>query len=328
MGTVLESSPTFPLACTTVDEVAFAINQANLWMNIKAAVTPLHYDSYNNILVVVTGTKRVRLLSPSITSKLKPFSAWSTIRGANHSHVEDLNSLLVAGQLSSSDILTVNLKAGDALFIPEGYWHDVYSTECTMAINFWFEGAIAAMLKAESNLKMLPYILRTCFQSLAETLDRSTSDDAHDVNVEFDTWSADQFAAFMLDLHRVMTSDDSGGMKRRRTDDVDKAVTTITTEMRLVNTSLSNMERLWPHFSEQYPNEFGNILMSLSPRGAHVLLTAWDRFHDATGSFFTVLFRPCGERSGEIRRYLIAHAEEYLKTKSLPVLHDILGTFT
>ncbi len=42
--------------------------------------------------------------------------------------------------------LCVSLQAGDALFIPAGYWHQVDSSDVTIAVNFWWtaEPAVAA----------------------------------------------------------------------------------------------------------------------------------------------------------------------------------------
>ena len=38
------------------------------------------------------------------------------------------------------------MQAGDALFIPEGWWHQVTSDACSMALNYWFQSGIQEML--------------------------------------------------------------------------------------------------------------------------------------------------------------------------------------
>jgi hypothetical protein len=40
----------------------------------------------------------------------------------------------------------VELQAGDQLFIPEGWWHQVDSTHRTAAVNFWWESDFTANL--------------------------------------------------------------------------------------------------------------------------------------------------------------------------------------
>ena len=38
-------------------------------------------------------------------------------------------------------MMTVHLAAGDALFLPEGWWHSVTSSPGTLAVNYWYDGA-------------------------------------------------------------------------------------------------------------------------------------------------------------------------------------------
>ena len=118
---VLEMS-TFPLSFLDEDhdeyDEMFRVDQVNLWMNIGPTISSLHYDNYNNVLVVMNGTKHVHLISPEGTSKLKPFAATSI--SANHAHISHVADLLDAGQLSATEVMTVTLHEGDALFIPEG----------------------------------------------------------------------------------------------------------------------------------------------------------------------------------------------------------------
>eukprot|EP00967_Tisochrysis_lutea_P053553 scaffold66681_cov17-Tisochrysis_lutea.AAC.1 len=125
----------------------------------------IHYDPYSNLLVVVTGSKHVTLFSPACTPFLAP--AALTSDAANHSQINftqpdfDKNPefrlakqqqtqvtmqvgmctrawleycFLAAHILSpgapvhnTSKAPALSLQAGDALFIPEGYWHQVDS---------------------------------------------------------------------------------------------------------------------------------------------------------------------------------------------------------
>ena len=106
------------------------IRQVNLWMNISPVLSSLHYDSYNNIILVLSGTKRVVLAHPIETSKLQPFAAYSLSGGANHSHTTmSTVESLYPGKV---DTLSVVLEAGDALFIPEGWWHEVIRSGCDL----------------------------------------------------------------------------------------------------------------------------------------------------------------------------------------------------
>ena len=42
--------------------------------------------------------------------------------------------------------MTLFVQAGDVLFIPEGYWHQVDSGGGTIAVNIWFESVVSTMV--------------------------------------------------------------------------------------------------------------------------------------------------------------------------------------
>ena len=55
-------------------------------------------------------------------------------------------------------------QAGDALFIPEGWWHQVDSQDMTIAINFWWRSAFSKSLQPH----MYAYYLRRIMDSLLD----------------------------------------------------------------------------------------------------------------------------------------------------------------
>jgi hypothetical protein len=61
------------------------MTQANLWMTVQPGRTTLHYDAYQNILVVLYGKKTVTLYAPSDTAKMYPFPVYT--KSVNHSQV-------------------------------------------------------------------------------------------------------------------------------------------------------------------------------------------------------------------------------------------------
>lgn len=126
------------------------LHQISLWFCKFAVSTSGHYDPYHNLLVVCTGTKKVYLLSPSSSHLLQPHPVYS--ESANHCD-RDMKGL--------EDIECVVLDAGDALLIPEGYWHQVESTAGTIAINFWWQSSFEKSLE-QLNL----YHFRRLTQSL------------------------------------------------------------------------------------------------------------------------------------------------------------------
>jgi hypothetical protein len=120
-------------------------NQSNLWMNIQPARSTLHYDASHNLLLLLTGRKVVTLLSPSCTPYLQPVSASDA--NPNHSRLSFCEVEALVNDRYRSDagldhtdcfLYRAVMDAGDALFIPEGWWHQVESEQCSMAVNFWF----------------------------------------------------------------------------------------------------------------------------------------------------------------------------------------------
>lgn len=56
------------------------------------------------------------------------------------------------------------MQAGDALYIPEGWWHQIDSLAGTIAVNIWWRSAFDRLLGGH----MDAYYLRRALQSLTE----------------------------------------------------------------------------------------------------------------------------------------------------------------
>jgi len=133
------------------------VTRTNAWFGSASTVTPLHYDSYDGLLVQVLGHKLVRLYSPEATPLLYPCrSEWSAQRWwptadeiAAQSSRDDAQG---KGTVSLVDIeapdlerfplfaqatdFEVVLSPGDALFIPAGWWHHVRALSVSFSISF------------------------------------------------------------------------------------------------------------------------------------------------------------------------------------------------
>ncbi|GAX81986.1 hypothetical protein CEUSTIGMA_g9414.t1 [Chlamydomonas eustigma] len=117
-----------------------SLSSQNLWMCTKGSRSSLHYDLSDNLLCVVSGSKTVTMYPPSQTPYLypRPISDESN----NHSQVNFANPDYERHPLYKQAVdhrSVFELKEGDALFIPCGWWHQVDSTDVTIAINFWWE---------------------------------------------------------------------------------------------------------------------------------------------------------------------------------------------
>ncbi|OMO77635.1 hypothetical protein CCACVL1_14932 [Corchorus capsularis] len=123
------------------------LSSINLWMNNAQARSSAHYDPHHNLLCIVTGRKQVVLWPPSASPMLYPMPIYG--EASNHSSVALENpdfSVHPRAQYSMEYSQKVILDAGDALFIPEGWFHQVDSDDLTIAVNFWWRSSIMSSL--------------------------------------------------------------------------------------------------------------------------------------------------------------------------------------
>ncbi|CAN1762410.1 Lysine-specific demethylase JMJ31 [Linum perenne] len=134
----------------------------NLWMNNAEARSSTHYDPHHNVLCIVAGRKKVTLWPPSATPLLYPMPIHG--EASNHSSValEDPDfSLYPRAKYSMDYSQQVVLSAGDALFIPEGWFHQVDSDNLTVAVNFWWQSNIMSNILEHMDAYYLRSIMRS-----------------------------------------------------------------------------------------------------------------------------------------------------------------------
>ena len=101
-----------------------------MWIGGRGTFTPLHHDLTNNLLLQIVGRKRVLMVAPGATPRLY-----------NDHHVySQIRDLLEPGitarypMLEGLHVHQLTLNAGDALFIPLGWWHQVSSLDFSVTI--------------------------------------------------------------------------------------------------------------------------------------------------------------------------------------------------
>ncbi len=99
------------------------------WMGPRGTVTPWHHDLTQNLLVNMVGTKRVALVSPAETPRMR-----------NHRHCfSRFGADATLGSVPEGErprILTVDIGPGDILFIPVGWWHHVTGLSLSIGMSF------------------------------------------------------------------------------------------------------------------------------------------------------------------------------------------------
>lgn len=101
--------------------------------------TPLHYDSYDNLLVQLVGAKYVRIYGKEETGKLYVSKVGTYGSQGNMSAVdcerENFEQHPLARDAKFQEVL---LLPGDALFIPSRAWHYVRSLSSSVSVNYWW----------------------------------------------------------------------------------------------------------------------------------------------------------------------------------------------
>lgn len=105
-------------------------SDAFLWLGPRGTVTHLHYDNVNVLHVMIDGSKRFIFTPPEDASLVyNHVGVFSEVDAAN----PDLSRHPL---FASARRFEVTVNAGDAVFIPVGWWHYVEGLTPTLAVSF------------------------------------------------------------------------------------------------------------------------------------------------------------------------------------------------
>ncbi len=111
-----------------------SVQKLYLWLGSKGNVSSLHYDRPNNFLVQLHGRKRLVLFAPQDHAALYPSQKIS-----HFSRVDiERPDLEAFPDYASAQGYEVVLEAGDTLYLPPFWWHQVYSESTSVSVSvFW-----------------------------------------------------------------------------------------------------------------------------------------------------------------------------------------------
>ena len=150
-----------------------------IWLG-NAITTPTHLDEWNNIGCVVSGRRRYTLFPPEQITNLYVGPLDFAPTGAPMSLVSVRQPDLARFpkfRIAMAAAVTVDLDAGDAIYIPPLWWHHVQSLEdFNVLINYWWHGlpsepqyrlsAFDCLLHAIVSLRQLPPGTRQAWRAL------------------------------------------------------------------------------------------------------------------------------------------------------------------
>ena len=105
-------------------------DDVRLWFGPAGTFTALHQDNMNNLFVQVVGRKVIRLYPPYFASAMRQSILWYA--GSDPASRVDSDRKTDGTPMD----IVVQLGAGDALFIPVGWWHAVKAMDPSMTLAF------------------------------------------------------------------------------------------------------------------------------------------------------------------------------------------------
>lgn len=122
-----------------------------VWVGGANTVTPTHRDVPHNLHVHLHGRKRWLLFAPGQSRHLYPRGLFSGM--PNFANVDpERPDYARYPAFRGAAIQGAVLEPGETLFIPHGWWHHTRSLDNTVAMNFWYGGAVIQCISFASTL--------------------------------------------------------------------------------------------------------------------------------------------------------------------------------
>jgi len=112
------------------------------WIGPKSTITGFHADWAENINVQIKGKKIFYIVSPKYNKNMYPSKTYERFSTASlvdlKNYDKDKFSLF-----EESEVVKVILEAGDAIYLPRGWWHYVESLEpsINVSVHYWKLGS-------------------------------------------------------------------------------------------------------------------------------------------------------------------------------------------
>ena len=253
-----------------------AMRAVNLWLCLRESHSSPHFDDHHNVLCVVAGRKLVTLWSPEWTRVMRPHTLGG--ESSNHSRVDV--SRLPNGDETLDGAVTHVLTPGDALYIPEGWWHQVTSAPHTVAVNFWWESSFTMNLGGQLD----SYYARKTMESLV----------AAQKKVRLARYRQDAMARMANAVPADVTAFASDLIIGER-----RAANGAPFRRFLAALSPDDTRSLLEHLAREHPAALAaTMIRCLTPVFAEHLTDSFEAFTDRPADFFELFYGAFGDGGG------------------------------
>lgn len=122
----------------------------NFWFGQAGTISPLHFDIADNFLAQVVGRKKVVLYPPDQGPYLYPGPL--NTKAAHMSRVDiDHPDQAKHPEFGKARGFEGVIEPGDMVHIPAFWWHQVYSLDLAMSVNFWWKPVLERCFGAGLN---------------------------------------------------------------------------------------------------------------------------------------------------------------------------------
>ena len=138
------------------------LQAASAWFGTSTSDTKFHHDCCDNFVMMIVGTKRWFIAPPTDWRTLRPVRCegdnqslcWANVPYPNAKDLPDDKQQIV----DALNSIVIDLKAGEMLYLPAGWWHHITNLGPTVMMNHWTYGCenVALQLDLEPTRKDRP----------------------------------------------------------------------------------------------------------------------------------------------------------------------------
>ena len=129
-----------------------SLQPPHLWLGVSSYHTPTHMDDADNLVLLLSGSKQFWISPPTswpaLQSRCVANQCWASLRNPTDTASLDEEVESAGATLTVRELLrrvqasNLTLRAGEALYLPAGWWHCVHNLGGpTVMVNVWTKGA-------------------------------------------------------------------------------------------------------------------------------------------------------------------------------------------